>query len=200
MVATGFYTGMREGEITDIIRPKVDFKKRMIKLGAADTKDDEPRKVPICDELYPVLKDIPVSIHDDHLFLYKGKPIKDIRTGLKRACRDARIPYGRKIENGFVFHDLRHSFTTYMRKAGVAQSVIMAITGHAQTSMFDRYNAIDEDDLRQAMDKFSLYMQSLFANVDQNVDQVPSNEKEGQPMNQLTPSFPSSIFGAEARI
>ncbi len=200
MVATGFYTGMREGEIVDTIRPKVDFKKRMIKLDAADTKDSEPRKVPICDELYSILKDIPVAVHDDHLFLYTGKPIKDIRTALKTACRDAGIPYGRKTKNGFVFHDLRHSFTTYMRKAGVAQSVIMAITGHAQTSMFDRYNAIDEDDLRQAMDKFSLYMQGLFANVDQNVDQVPPNEKEGQPMNQLTPSFPSSIFGAEARI
>ena len=38
-------------------------------------------------------------------------------------------------------------FNTYMRKAGVAESVIMQITGHSTREMFDRYNRIDEEDI-----------------------------------------------------
>ena len=33
-----------------------------------------------------------------------------------------------------------------MRKAGVPDSVIMAITGHSTREMFDRYNTVDADD------------------------------------------------------
>ena len=41
---------------------------------------------------------------------------------------------------GYGFREviLRHSFNTRMRKAGVAESVIMKITGHSTREMFDR--------------------------------------------------------------
>jgi hypothetical protein len=38
-----------------------------------------------------------------------------------------------------------------MRKAGVAESVIMRITGHSTGEMFDRYNTINEYDTRSAV-------------------------------------------------
>ncbi|MBL7213698.1 MAG: hypothetical protein ISS61_15110 [Desulfobacteraceae bacterium] len=65
-----------------------------------------------------------------------------------------------------------HTFNTYMRKAGVAESVVMEITGHSTREMFDRYNTIDEEDARQAVDQFEAFL----ANVDQTVDQVDENE------------------------
>lgn len=40
-----------------------------------------------------------------------------------------------------------------MRKAGVPESVIMKITGHSSRAMFDRYNTVDEGDLRQSIEK-----------------------------------------------
>jgi integrase len=173
IIKTAFWTGMRSGEILKKLTwRKVDLKERMIKLEATDTKDKEPRKIPISKPLCEVLKDIPRAIHDDHVFLYKGKPMANIKRSLKNACRRAGITYGRFEKEGFIFHDLRRAFNTYMRKAGVAQSVIMNITGHSQNSMFDRYNTIDDGDLLQAIDQLERY----FANVDQNVDQV---EKRG---------------------
>ncbi|MCX5834027.1 MAG: site-specific integrase [Deltaproteobacteria bacterium] len=168
IVATAFYTGMRRGEILSLTWDKVDLKNRLIKLNAQDTKDGEPRKIPICDELYLILRSIPMPIHDDHVFLYRGKPVKDIRTALARSCRDIGLEYGRVNTEGFVFHDLRHTFNTLMRKAGVAESVIMSITGHSTREMFDRYNTIDEEDTRLALSKF----QGLLKSVDQNVDQM----------------------------
>ncbi|TRZ51925.1 hypothetical protein D4S03_04285 [bacterium] len=79
-----------------------------------------------------------------HVFSYKGKPIKDIRTALKRACRDSGIPHVRRTTDGFVFHDTRHCFTTNMRKSGVSESLVMKITGHSTRKMFLRYNTVAE--------------------------------------------------------
>ncbi|MBW2557531.1 MAG: tyrosine-type recombinase/integrase [Deltaproteobacteria bacterium] len=58
------------------------------------------------------------------------------------------MTYDQEGKGGFVFHDLRHTFNTNMRKASVPESVIMEITGHSTRSTFDRYNTIDEGDLR----------------------------------------------------
>ena len=56
-----------------------------------------------------------------------------------------------------IFHDLRHTSHTDIRKAGIPEALIIGITGHETREMFDRYNRVDEEDTRQA--------------VDQNVDQ-----------------------------
>lgn len=91
------------------------------------------------------------------VFLYNGSPVSDIRAGLREACKKAGIKYGRFVKNGFVFHDLRHTFNTNMRKAGVAESVIMNITGHSTREMFDRYNTVDEDDIQKAIKKLEVF-------------------------------------------
>ena len=182
--ATAFYTGMRRGEILSLTWDKVDLKNRMIQLEASDTKDREPRSIPVCDELYEILNRIPKPLHRGHVFLYKGKPIKGINRTLRRACRMAGIPYGRFVKDGFVFHDLRHTFNTYMRKAGVQESVIMRVTGHSTREMFDRYNTVDAEDAKQAINQLRSY---LLKSVDQNVDQGP-NEKE----KEASPNLPTS--------
>jgi integrase len=175
IVATGYYAGMRKGEVINLTWDKVDLKNRVIKLVAADTKDREARTIPICDGLHDILESIPKAIHDNHVFLFKGKPIKDIRTALKRACRDTSIQYGRGTKDGFVFHDTRHCFNTNMRRSGVPESVIMKITGHSTREMFLRYDTVDSLDTRKAIDQ----MEGFLKSVDQNVDQVPSKVKEG---------------------
>jgi|LGOV01.1.fsa_nt_gb integrase len=176
ILTTGFYTGMRKGEILSLTWDKVDLENRLIRLEAKDTKDNEPRSAPICDELYAILISLPNRLHgsegDNHVFQYKKKPIKDIRSALRRACREAGVLYGRFIKGGFVFHDLRHTFNTYARKAGVPESVIMEITGHSTREMFDRYNTVDTDDARQAIKQLEGYLQS----VNQTVNQMPFSE------------------------
>jgi integrase len=87
ILATGFNTGMRKGEILSLIWHKMDMKNRVIRLEAEDTKAREAQGIPICDELYAILRMMPRALHDDHVFLYKGKPVRDIRSGLKQACR-----------------------------------------------------------------------------------------------------------------
>jgi len=82
------------------------------------------------------------------VFTHGGKPItgSTIRVGLEIACRRAGI-------EEFIFHDLRHIFTTNMRRAGVHDLVIMAITGHKTPAMFMRYNTISREELMVAAGK-----------------------------------------------
>ncbi len=155
IITTGYHTGMREGEILSLTWDKVDLKDQLIKLDPEDTKTKMPRIIPIGDELYQVLKDIPRGIHSAYVFLYKGKPIRDIRTGLKVACKNAGILYGRFKKGGFVFHDLRHTFDTRLRRAGVDEIDRMALTGHETREMDRRYNVVDIEDRRKAIKKLS---------------------------------------------
>jgi integrase len=180
IVATGYYAGMRKGEVINLTWDKVDMKSRIITLDAADTKDREARRIPICDALNKILEKIPKAIHDkeihkNHIFLFKGKPIRDIRTALRKACKKAGIPYGRGTKGGFVYHDTRHCFNTNMRKSGVPESVIMKITGHSTREMFLRYDTVDAADTRKAVDQ----MEGFLKSVDQTVDQVPLKATEG---------------------
>jgi len=163
----GYYAGMRRGEILNLTWDKVSLKDRVIRLEATDTKDGEARTIPICQNLYDHMANIPRAIHDNHVFLFKGAPFKEFRDSLRDACKAAGVVYGRFKRNGFVFHDLRHTFNTNMRKAGVPESVIMAITGHSTREMFDRYNTVDLEDTQKAVSQLEVFL----ANGDQSGDQ-----------------------------
>ena len=165
-VIIAYHTGMRRGEILQLRWPMVDMKARTITLEAEMTKDNEKRIIPISPSLYKTLKSIPKALHDDHVLMFRGKPLDTLGKALQRACVKAGILYGRNTKDGFTFHDLRHSFNTNMRKAGVAESVIMSLTGHSTREMFDRYNTVDMEDTRKAVDQLEVFFQS----VDQNVD------------------------------
>ncbi|MBM4273171.1 MAG: hypothetical protein FJ134_01730 [Deltaproteobacteria bacterium] len=55
------------------------------------------------------------------------------------------------IEN-FTFHDLRHTFTTNMRKAGFHDSVTLAMTGHKATVILSPViNHVSQEEKRAAV-------------------------------------------------
>lgn len=155
---TGFFTGMRMGEILSLKWYQVNLKHRRIELEANQTKDNEKRLVPIPDTLFEYLVKIPRALQNDHVFLYLDKPLKSIRSSLRKACESTGIPYGRNTKNGITPHDLRHTFNTYMRKAGTHDTVTMDITGHSTREMFDRYNTVDEQEKIEAVKKMELYL------------------------------------------
>ena len=59
------------------------------------------------------------------------------------ACQAAGVP-------GLLFHDLRRTAVRNLRRAGVAESVIMKITGHRTRGVFERYNITDQSDTLEA--------------------------------------------------
>jgi integrase len=89
---------------------------------------------------------------------------------LKKACKKAGIVYCRFKEGGFIFHDLRRTFYTEARRAGVPDSVIKEITGHSRNQVTDRYHDVSLENKRHAIEKLTLYRKSS-ESVAQNVAQ-----------------------------
>ena len=115
---------------------------------------------------------LPDRGQEDFVFTYATRPIKDLRDGLKRACEKAEISYGRFTEGGFIFHDLRRTFITNARKAGVTSNVTNRITGHSNRgNMNARYDQIDALDLLKAIDQIEDYLESVSQNVSQAQNQ-----------------------------
>jgi len=75
----------------------------------------------------------------------------------EQKCSHCRKPM---TYEGRLFHDFRRSAARDMIRAGVAQTVAMAITGHKTVSMFQRYNISDTSDLRDALRKTALHREA----------------------------------------
>ena len=145
IILFAYYTGMRKGEILNLTWDRVNFKEKIIQLKPEDTKTSEGREVPLNNILSLLLQEKSKvrQLHCNHVFTYQGKPLEDFKKAFKTACQNAEI-------EDFRFHDLRHTFVTYARKAGIHDFVIMGITGHKTQSMFRRYNTVDREDLIKA--------------------------------------------------
>jgi integrase len=76
----------------------------------------------------------------------KPQPILSLGKAWRTACRKAGCP-------GRILHDLRRSGVRNMIRAGIPESVAMRLVGHKTRSMLDRYNIIDNRDLRDAAEK-----------------------------------------------
>jgi integrase len=177
ILTIGYWTGMRKGEILQLTWNKIFLKERVIRLAAEDTKEGRAKSIPIGAAVYDMLKGTVRHLHNNHVFLYNRRPIKHFSTALKTSCEKAKIVWGREVEGGFIFHDLRHTFVTDMRKARVQKSVRMSITGHSPKDMDDRYNRVDDKDRLDAISRLESYRsgEMKLQNVDHFVDQEKSN-------------------------
>jgi len=135
-------TGMRRNEMLYLKWEQIDMSLGVIKLSGDGTKTGKSRQVPISFVLSGVLKKMERT--NEWVFNFKGSHLRSVRTAFEIACRRANI-------EDFHFHDLRHCFVTRMRRKGVPDRVIMAITGHQTMECFKRYDTITLDDLKLAV-------------------------------------------------
>ena len=144
-VTFGYKTGCRFGEICGLRWGAVNRKEGIVRLEGAETKNKEARWIPLDRELQAVmnLQAVNRRLGCDYVFHMTGRPIKDIRTAWRAACKVAGC-------EGMLFHDLRRSAVRNMVRSGIPEQVAMRISGHKTRSIFQRYNIIDDGDLKKA--------------------------------------------------
>jgi len=187
LVAIGYYSGMRLGEILALEWSKVDFLHGVIHL--LKTKNGHPRDLPIVSQLRTLLMDQhaksqPGCAHVCFRFNRKGHAVKiqGFRKAWYSSCIKAELgkmvpakdrvtgellyapPRGPRSKpkvkgeyEGMIFHDLRRTGVRNLVRAGVPQSVAMKCSGHETASVFKRYDITSGEDFAEAGRKLELF-------------------------------------------
>ncbi len=143
-----YYTGWRKSEILGLKWDQVNLRDGIVRLEPGETKNDEGRTVYMEPELWSLLENLhrKKKTKCPYLFLLEKHQILNFRKSWATACTKIGKP-------NLLFHDLRRSAIRNMVRAGVPERVAMAISGHKTRSVFDRYNIVSQDDLREAAQK-----------------------------------------------
>jgi integrase len=173
MIIMAYYTGMRPGELLSLQRSHIDRETMFIRLPAELTKENKPKNIPINQHVKDVIDSSLRAIQHDFVFTLKGASIRykqTLQRMFRTACKHSKIPYGRKIPNGITFHDIRRTVKTNMLSAGVDKVYRDLILGHSLKGMDIHYLVPSEDSLKQAIGKYTWWIDNQIANVDLSVD------------------------------
>jgi integrase len=150
----GYHTGARKNELRRMQWEQVDFEGGVIRLPASQTKTKKARTLPIYGDMRRWLENQRATCPAGCAWVFHGahnRPVDNHLNEWSAACERAGVP-------GLLFHDLRRSAVRNMKRAGIQDKVAMDISGHRTRSVFDRYNIIDEADVRGAGQRLEEYV------------------------------------------
>jgi integrase len=139
IVALALETAMRQGELISLRWEHIDLNRRTAHLP--DTKNGEPRTVPLSTTVLQVLRTLPRSLHGQS---FPGVTAEAIKRAYIRAVRRAGI-------EDLRFHDLRHEATTRLFEKGLNIMEVASITGHKDLRMLRRYTHLKAEDLARKL-------------------------------------------------
>jgi len=159
---------MRKAEILNLRWKNADLEHRMIILK--ETKNNEVRILPINETLYGVLKALPSRNNNEWIFPGKhGKPIGSVKIAFKTALRKSEI-------KNLRFHDLRHTFASYLVMAGVNLRTVQQLLGYKDIKMTMRYSHLSKEHVKEAVERLS----SIILQVGTNMAHMNNESLEKQ--------------------
>ncbi len=161
VLAFGYWTGCRKGEILRLKWHQVDLDQGVVRLRAGETKSGAGRVIPLAPELREMLKlHRPLASQSEYVFTYDGAPFRDFRHGWEAACKAAGLWDETTNRPTRLFHDLRRTAVRNLVRAGVPERVAQEISGHRTRAVFDRYNLVHEAELLAAARRLQDYVEA----------------------------------------
>jgi integrase len=143
IVLTALHTGMRKGELLSLTWDVVDMTHGFIRLK--QTKNGKARALPFNETLWSLFsglrkrQDVPWVFHDA-----EGRRHNDTRHPFEGACEGAGL-------TDFHFHDLRHTFASWLMMRGVPLATVSTLLGHTSPTMTLRYAHLSPKHLTSAV-------------------------------------------------
>jgi len=169
--------GWRRAELLGMKVRQVDLASGTIRLDPETTKNCDGREATMTTAVEMLLGEcVRGKAPEDPVFTRpNGQPVRDFRNAWRTACvaaglgrmlckRCDKAVSGEKCEacgakgkalrySGLIFHDARRTAARNLRRAGVAEGVIMRIGGWRTRSVFERYNIVSQSDIVDALEK-----------------------------------------------
>jgi integrase len=164
IVLCALETGMRKAEILGLRWREI--RDGQIYLGGDRTKNGKPREIPVSDRLAEELQRMKAMQGGERITMLTNLVFSPPRERKRRSngilqvvegpMRDIRVAWeaAKKragIDPGFHFHDLRHTFASHQKMAGVDDYTLMAIMGHSDSKMMRRYAHLTPEHKRKAI-------------------------------------------------
>ena len=131
LVLVALHTGMRRGELLSLPWENVDMDQGFIHLRA--TKTGEGRTLPMNETVWKVLANLRKGKNTSWVFHdEENRPFRDTHKKFVWACKRANI-------QDFRFHDLRHTFASWLVMDGVPLATVSHLLGHKSIQMTMRY-------------------------------------------------------------
>ena len=159
-VTFAYKTGWRVSEIKNLAWNQVDLDQGIVRIEGDQTKNNEARSVYLDDELKQVFREQWERKKAEARltpYVFDGANgrdmIIDFRRAWRKACKDAKL--GKRL-----FHDFRRTAVRNMIRAGIPERVAMMVSGHKTRSVFERYNIVNDADLKLAAQKQQAYLEA----------------------------------------
>jgi integrase len=174
LILVAAFTGLRLGDAARLSWASVDLQAKRITLVPSKTKKKKREvRIPIQSDLLSFFESVPVNDDspDAPVFPVLAKtPVNTMKglsstfvnimaaAGVDRGKPSRVLEEGQTAGKGRItyergFHSLRHTFTTWLRTAGVSEEDRMALTGHSTRESHQIYSHTDEAALRDAVAK-----------------------------------------------
>lgn len=143
MILLALNTGLRRGELWNLVWSDVDFKRKNLTVHGKGAKSKQTRHIPLNDMACTTLK-----THKGDVTPLPSMPVfgqHEFRKALTAILKNA------KIDN-FRFHDCRHTFASRLVMAGVPLNTVRELMGHASLEMTLIYAHLAPDNLRHAVE------------------------------------------------
>lgn len=143
------YSGLRASEMCRVRWEDVDFERRRMTIRSIakdHTKTHRPRVVPIHQVLLEELRRAPRPSKYVVPGARGGRHTRDLRGIIEHGCAKTGIA-------PFRWHDLRHTFATWLRRAKTPLADVAALLGHSDLRSTQIYAHEDLDDLTAFVDK-----------------------------------------------
>ena len=196
IVLLALYTGLRKGEILSLKWGDIDFNNEIITV--TQTKNNERRVIPLNHQVIKILKKLPIDLRSRYVFVnpHTGKPFVDVNRQWYKLLKIAGI-------EDFRFHDLRHTFASYLAMSGESPLVIKELLGHKSLAMTQKYSHLSHKQLVDAIHKLQ-FLGTNMAQSDEsrkviNGDFLRKNNWRRRASNPRHADYDSAALPAELR-